>query len=104
MQILACGASIFNIIFTFAKLDDIPPRCWRHYYDISNSSHQETCHIIESTHIHFQAEFTVIHAALLAISATLASYCCKVVNCCSPAPKMPVITVQSPRVMSEETN
>ncbi|KAM7377677.1 hypothetical protein PAMA_014130 [Pampus argenteus] len=105
MQILACGASIFNIIFTFEKMDNVPPKCWRYYYDNANSSHHEaTCHIIESTQAHFYAEFTVIHAALLAISATLATYCCKVVNCCSPAAKIPVITVHSPPVTSGETN
>lgn len=37
---------------------------------------------------HFSAEIIVLEVALFAISATLAAYCCKVVNCCSPAPKM----------------
>uniref|UniRef100_A0A3B4BC28 Uncharacterized protein n=1 Tax=Periophthalmus magnuspinnatus TaxID=409849 RepID=A0A3B4BC28_9GOBI len=38
----------------------------------------------------------VIQVALFAISITLAVYACKVVNCCSPAPKVPVIMIQAP--------
>ncbi|KAM6894452.1 uncharacterized protein PEZ65_022130 isoform 2-T2 [Lycodopsis pacificus] len=55
-------------------------------------------HLPTSTNSHFFAEVVVIQAALFAISVTLAAYCCKVVNCCSPAPKMPVITVHVPPV------
>ncbi|KAG7235453.1 hypothetical protein INR49_002684 [Caranx melampygus] len=66
MEIVACGASLFNMI----------------------------CNL--STQSHFYAECVVIQAVLLAISATLAAYCCKVINCCAPDPKVPVITVQSP--------
>lgn len=97
MQIVACGASVFNIICTLVKMDNVPSYCWHYYYE--NSSHNaDTCHKIESSQDHFYAEGAVIQATLLAISAALAAYCCKVVNCCSPAPKMPVITVQAPPV------
>nr|XP_043878451.1 uncharacterized protein LOC122767139 isoform X2 [Solea senegalensis] len=50
------------------------------------------------THSHIAAEIGIVHAALFAISATLAAYSCKVVNCCSAAPRMTVITVQAPAV------
>ncbi|XP_061139938.1 uncharacterized protein LOC133157414 [Syngnathus typhle] len=36
------------------------------------------------------------NSSRFAISVTLAVYACKVVNCCGPAGKMPVITVQTP--------
>ncbi|KAM9425517.1 uncharacterized protein KZ484_010499 isoform 2-T2 [Pholidichthys leucotaenia] len=45
----------------------------------------------------------LIQAALIAISATLVCYSCKVANCCCPAPKMPVITVQVPPAPAEES-
>ncbi|XP_067379154.1 membrane-spanning 4-domains subfamily A member 4D-like isoform X2 [Channa argus] len=48
--------------------------------------------------VHLYAESAVMQALLFAISASLAAYCCKVVNCCGPDPKMPVITVQAPPV------
>ncbi|XP_053199861.1 uncharacterized protein LOC128384330 [Scomber japonicus] len=99
MQIVACGASCFNIIYTLVKVDSMVPYiCWHYDYDNSSAHNSEICHMIESTHSHFQAEGAIIEALLLAISAALVAYCCKVVNCCSPAPKMPVITVHTTAV------
>lgn len=46
------------------------------------------CFHLQSAQSHFYAESVVIQVTLVAISATLAAYCCKVVNCCAPAPKM----------------
>ncbi|XP_054457522.1 uncharacterized protein LOC129093507 [Anoplopoma fimbria] len=98
MQILACGASIFNLICCLIKMDSVPTLCWYQHYDFNATRIEETCQSIQSTHTHLYAEIMVIQAALLAISVTLAVYCCKVVNCCLPAPKMPVITVHMPPV------
>lgn len=96
MQIVACIASIFNFILTTIKMEEGPSYCWHYYYDNFTLHYGETCRNIENTHSHFYAESMVIQVVLVAISATLAIYCCKVVNCCAPAPKMPVITVQVP--------
>ncbi|XP_068444070.1 membrane-spanning 4-domains subfamily A member 4A-like [Clinocottus analis] len=95
MQIVACGASIFNLICTLVKMDMSPHSCWRYYYEANSTHLEDICYKIENTHSHFFAEVVVIQTALLAISITLAVYCCKVINCCSPAPKMPVITVHA---------
>ncbi|KAK5611249.1 hypothetical protein CRENBAI_019821 [Crenichthys baileyi] len=100
MQIVACVASTFNIIVCLTKMGESFMSCW-YYMSVSNdgnniSSYPEICHQIEIIHSHFFTGAVVIQATLLAISATLAAYCCKVVNCCGPPPKMPVITVQSP--------
>ncbi|MED6285544.1 hypothetical protein CHARACLAT_030345, partial [Characodon lateralis] len=100
MQVVACAASILSIILNFTKMGESLNTCWYHMYDSNDdnntSSYLEICHEIEMIHSHFFAGGVVIQATLLAISATLAAYCCKVVNCCGPPPKMPVITVQSP--------
>ncbi|XP_048092110.1 uncharacterized protein LOC125289374 isoform X6 [Alosa alosa] len=45
---------------------------------------------------HYSAEIKVVMATILGISITLATYCCKVIQCCSPAGFMPVITVNAP--------
>lgn len=37
---------------------------------------------------HLFVEGMVIQVTLIAIAVTLAAYCCKVANCCAPAPKM----------------
>ncbi|KAM8898834.1 membrane-spanning 4-domains subfamily A member 4A-like [Spinachia spinachia] len=95
MQIVACGACVFNLICTVFKMDQSVYLCW-HVYSDYNTTDLETCEKIESVNSHFFAEILVIQAALFAISVTLAAYCCKVVNCCSPAPKMPVITLHAP--------
>lgn len=98
MQIVACGASLFNMICILVKMDHMPSFCWAYYYDNITLHYGDICSNIESIHSHFYAEGVLIEAALLAISVTLAVYCCKVVNCCTPAPKMTVITVQAPAV------
>lgn len=96
MQIVACVACLVNVILSLIKMEDVPNFCYYYHYNDNFTLHYgEICHNIESTQSHFYAECVVIHVALLAISATLAAYCCKVANCCGPAPKMPVITVQA---------
>ncbi|XP_029382476.1 uncharacterized protein LOC115059027 [Echeneis naucrates] len=97
MQIVACCASIVNIICSLIKMDNILTFCWIYDHNFTEYT-AEICHKIENAQSHFHAECVVIHTALLAISVTLAAYCCKVVNCCTPAPKVPVITVQAPPV------
>ncbi|XP_038587153.1 uncharacterized protein LOC119912175 [Micropterus salmoides] len=101
MEIVACGASIFNTILTLIKMEDMPFYCWHYYYDNTTIHYGETCHKVENVQSHFYAECVVVQIALLAISATLAAYCCKVANCCGPAHKMPVITVQAPPVSQQ---
>ncbi|CAB1421324.1 unnamed protein product [Pleuronectes platessa] len=98
MQIVASGASLYNVVCSLIKMEDTPTYCWHYYYDNSTLRTGEICHSIENIRSHFYAESVLIHAALLAISVTLAAYCCKVVNCCAPAPRMTVITVQAPAV------
>lgn len=96
MQIVASGASVFNMICSLVKMEDLHYMCYSYRYDSNSSDNTKICQSVTNTHTHFFAESMVIHVALVAISLTLAGYCCKVVNCCSPAPKMPVITVQAP--------
>uniref|UniRef100_A0A1A8CZ90 Membrane-spanning 4-domains subfamily A member 4A-like n=1 Tax=Nothobranchius kadleci TaxID=1051664 RepID=A0A1A8CZ90_NOTKA len=92
MQILACGASIVNIICTLVKMGDWSHHCWYLHAD----KYQEVCHQIEFIFFNFYGGGVLVQATVLAISASLMAYCCKVVNCCGPAPKMPVIMVQTP--------
>lgn len=97
MQIVACTASIFNIILSLIKMNESSYGCYIYYYDHS-AAEMEKCRKYSDANSHFFAEGIAIQAALLAISFTLVAYCYKVINCCSPAPKMPVITVQAPPV------
>ncbi|XP_041842490.1 uncharacterized protein LOC121640710 isoform X2 [Melanotaenia boesemani] len=104
MQIVACGASIFNIICSLIKMEQMSFYCWRYYYDNESTTtpYNDICQQITNVHSHFYAGGVLIQVTLLAISATLAAYSCKVVNCCGPAPKIPVISIQTPPSNSVE--
>lgn len=96
MEILASVAAILNLIYNIVKMNDFPHYCYRYYYENRTYDYEESCRKIEAAHSHFFAEGVLIQVALFAISITLVAYTCKVVNCCSPAPKVPVITIQAP--------
>uniref|UniRef100_A0A4W5N9K6 Uncharacterized protein n=1 Tax=Hucho hucho TaxID=62062 RepID=A0A4W5N9K6_9TELE len=97
MQVVACVASVFNLIISVSNLAEHRDGygCWN-YVEINSTDHDYTCYSIINSTAHYFAELVLIHTALIAISVTLAAYCCKVVNCCSPEERMPVITVQVP--------
>lgn len=97
MQIVACAASIFNMILSLIKMNEPTFDCYHSYYD-HNPTDTDKCRSLLDANSHLFAEGVAIQAALLAISFTLVAYCYKVINCCSPSPKMPVITVQAPPV------
>lgn len=44
--------------------------------------------ILQNNQSNLLAENLIIQMTLIAIAVTLAAYCCKVANCCAPAPKM----------------
>ncbi|KAM9836552.1 uncharacterized protein ACBR49_018984 [Aulostomus maculatus] len=104
MQIVACVASVFNVIFIQYKFGSSLPYCYTYNFDHENETstqQYELCSLVERTHIHFFAKDILIQVTLFAISATLATYCCKVVKCCAPA-KVPVITVQTPPTVAPQ--
>uniref|UniRef100_A0A4W5K5H2 Uncharacterized protein n=1 Tax=Hucho hucho TaxID=62062 RepID=A0A4W5K5H2_9TELE len=89
MQVVACGASVFNLIVSVS--DMVGHRygygCWK-YVEITSTDHNDSCYSITASTGHYFAELVLINTALIAISVTLAAYCCKVVNCCSPGQQM----------------
>uniref|UniRef100_A0A673XX42 Uncharacterized LOC115167030 n=1 Tax=Salmo trutta TaxID=8032 RepID=A0A673XX42_SALTR len=95
MQVVACVASVFNLIVSVARMEAPSYVCWK-YSDVNITDYYKTCVLFNNSATHYFAELILIQTALIAISITLAAYCCKVVNCCSPGPRMPVITVQVP--------
>ncbi|KAG5261020.1 hypothetical protein AALO_G00299080 [Alosa alosa] len=65
-------------------------------HDEVNRAVHEACTMLLQVEDHYSAEIKVVMATILGISITLATYCCKVIQCCSPAGFMPVITVNAP--------
>uniref|UniRef100_A0A3Q3KJC1 Uncharacterized protein n=1 Tax=Monopterus albus TaxID=43700 RepID=A0A3Q3KJC1_MONAL len=106
MQIIACVASMINMICALMNMALIPSiHCYYDYGSYNSSSYDDghMCETVEKIHSHFYAGALLIHAVLLAISVTLAVFCCKVLNCCVPSPKVPVITIQASMSSTEET-
>lgn len=90
MEVLAAIASFFNLTFSLVKMMDVRLYCYR-----IDDEPLKSCRSAQAGHTHLFAELTVVHVALFAISVTLVVYAAKVVNCCAPAPKVPVITIQA---------
>uniref|UniRef100_A0A4W5K1C2 Uncharacterized protein n=1 Tax=Hucho hucho TaxID=62062 RepID=A0A4W5K1C2_9TELE len=95
MQVVACVASVFNLIISVSRMEAPSYVCWK-YSQGNLTDYYKTCVLFNNSASHYFAELVLIQTALIAISVTLAAYCCKVANCCSPGPQMPVITVQVP--------
>uniref|UniRef100_A0A3P8ZKP6 Uncharacterized protein n=1 Tax=Esox lucius TaxID=8010 RepID=A0A3P8ZKP6_ESOLU len=94
MQVVACIASVFNLHFSVFKLANRQFSCWHH--EFNNTSVDNICYSVMDSTTHFYAEWILIQTVLIAVSVTLAVYSSKVVNCCSPSQRMPMITVQVP--------
>ncbi|XP_030636418.1 uncharacterized protein LOC115817284 [Chanos chanos] len=94
MQVLACVASVFNFLLSTMELSEgfASHICWMH----ENGTEVKVCRWVTSVADHLVAGEMLVLAAQIAISATVAAYCCKVVQCCSPRAHMPVITVTVP--------
>ncbi|XP_024144574.1 uncharacterized protein LOC112156499 [Oryzias melastigma] len=96
MEIVASLASFCNIMMSLIENSWVDHKCWIFYEDKNSTSLLEVCLDLERVSTRFFAGSLLIHSALLAISITLVVYCCKVVKCCGPPPKVPMITVQTP--------
>ncbi|XP_048885395.1 uncharacterized protein LOC125751011 [Brienomyrus brachyistius] len=94
LQVLACLASISNMFVCASKMTFAvgPQFCWMHEH---NSTISRICQMMSDAYEHHQTNSFLVNTALVAISATLAAYCCKVVDCCCPKSKMPVITINN---------
>ncbi|XP_046905150.1 uncharacterized protein LOC124487125 isoform X1 [Hypomesus transpacificus] len=102
MQVVACVVSILNLLMEGADLglaSNFSETCWMSWNDNSTGVEHDNCMMLSTTHAHYTAENLLIQAVSVAISVTLAAYCCKVINCCSPTSRMPVITVQAPSTL-----
>ncbi|CAB1318601.1 unnamed protein product, partial [Coregonus sp. 'balchen'] len=87
MQVVACVASVFNLIISVSNMEGHNYGCWE--YGLGNrTDYYKTCLSFTNSAAHYLAEMVLIQTALIAISVTLAAYCCKVVNCCSRGPRM----------------
>ncbi|CAL8275866.1 unnamed protein product [Arctogadus glacialis] len=101
MQILAIAASVCCFILTLGQFENgVLHGCWMDEHSNETTIKESICKKMDHVFHNLHAGGTLVQTALVAISITLAVYCCKVINCCSPGSRMPVITVQAPSNLS----
>ncbi|XP_059379224.1 uncharacterized protein LOC132114864 isoform X2 [Carassius carassius] len=92
MQVVACMASVITI-FTHMRIFPTVYQCWAHEVE---SSQKTTCKNLNTGYENYLGIQKLVMAVHIALSATLAAFCCKVIQCCSPESNVPVITVNGP--------
>ncbi|XP_037387804.1 uncharacterized protein LOC108440106 isoform X1 [Pygocentrus nattereri] len=97
MQILTCVAAGVCFIINLVVTVDMGSvyACWQYNYE-NSTLHQDLCERMLEAHSHLVGLKMLCQAAQVAISATLAAFCCKVIQCCSPRASMPMIVVNAP--------
>ncbi|XP_043101592.1 uncharacterized protein LOC122349561 [Puntigrus tetrazona] len=90
MQVVACMASV---IFTFLHLNNSNDihHCW-----MPLDSQITTCRKLNISLENCLGLQNLVMMLQVALSTTLAAYCCKVIQCCSPVSRVPVITINRP--------
>ncbi|CAL8325568.1 unnamed protein product [Lota lota] len=102
MQILAIVSSVLTVFLMLREFDNSPLHfCWFYYHN-QTTAENILCERMGASSAHAYSHLYVggilVQLTLVAISVTLTVYCCKVINCCTPGSKMPVITVQAPPI------
>ncbi|KAK1796973.1 hypothetical protein P4O66_008373, partial [Electrophorus voltai] len=97
VQVVMCVVSVFCMITNLETEVENPGFrfCWR---DSQNStSGTILCGKLLDMYEHVMGVELLAEAAQIALSATLAAFCCKVIQCCSPRTSVPVIAVNTAR-------
>ncbi|XP_012690933.2 uncharacterized protein LOC105907193 [Clupea harengus] len=98
LQVFSCISCSITFLFTIS--DFLSRKIYDHgcayFEEENNGTYVGLCRMLAGAEEHYSAEAIVVLVTLIAISATLAAYCCKVIQCCSPVSHMPVITVNAP--------
>ncbi|XP_066578731.1 uncharacterized protein LOC136768421 isoform X2 [Amia ocellicauda] len=96
MEIIGCVCSVFVIYANLAIHTNSPIMysCWMHLD--KTMVEERVCQQLTEITDHISAEQLLVQVVITVLCITLAVYCGKAVRCCSPASRMPVITVNAP--------
>ncbi|XP_072543971.1 uncharacterized protein [Salminus brasiliensis] len=98
MQIVACATAVICFVMNFLSvlhsLGYDP--CWQLTFRKPKSIQLYICERLSVAYNHVEGLKVVVLAAQIAISVTLAAFCCKVIQCCSPRTSVPMIVVSAP--------
>ncbi|KAK2860582.1 hypothetical protein Q7C36_004748 [Tachysurus vachellii] len=92
MQVVACVFSVFCFLISWGLMLDnsMAHFCYEEYHNGTR------CERLLSIYEHISGIEMLVQATQIALSATLAAFCCKVIQCCSPKNNVPVIVVNTP--------
>ncbi|XP_066578638.1 membrane-spanning 4-domains subfamily A member 4D isoform X1 [Amia ocellicauda] len=96
MEIIGCVCSVFLIFANLAIHTNSPIMysCWMRWN--KTMVEERVCQQLTEITDHISAEQLLVQVVITVLCITLAVYCGKAVRCCSPASRMPVITVNAP--------
>ncbi|XDV17764.1 hypothetical protein PO909_023583 [Leuciscus waleckii] len=89
MQVVACLAGVICIFMHLSVYQMVFYHCW-------SEEESSICTHLRIAVENYRALQKLVLAVHIVLSATLAAYCCKVIQCCSPVSSVPVITVNRP--------
>ncbi|CAM4528795.1 unnamed protein product [Leuciscus chuanchicus] len=89
MQVVACLTGVICIFMHLSVYQMVLYHCW-------SEEESSICTHLRIAVENYRALQKLVLAVHIALSATLAAYCCKVIQCCSPVSSVPVITVNRP--------
>ncbi|XP_067255770.1 membrane-spanning 4-domains subfamily A member 4A-like [Chanodichthys erythropterus] len=95
MQVVTCLAYTFCLLITLNQHEN-PGSCWYFHNDSEIINENHTCLLLQEGFSHLSLLDQLMEASQIALSATLAAYCCKVIPCCTPRSNVPVIIMAPP--------
>ncbi|XP_066578717.1 uncharacterized protein LOC136768413 isoform X2 [Amia ocellicauda] len=96
MEIIGCVCSVFVIYANLVTLSYGPIiyNCW--HQQNKTMVQKRVCQQLTELGEHMYSERSLLQVVITVLCITLAVYCGKAVRCCSPASRMPVITLNAP--------
>ncbi|XP_060790344.1 uncharacterized protein si:ch211-212k18.8 isoform X2 [Neoarius graeffei] len=95
MQVVACVLSVICFFITSSLLLEYSVfySCWFDHHN--ETSQMSMCRRLSAIYQHTKGIELLMHVIQIALSVTLAVFCCKVIHCCSPRTNVPVIVVNT---------
>ncbi|XP_041093407.1 uncharacterized protein LOC121305730 isoform X3 [Polyodon spathula] len=96
-----CFILFFFGSFTVVNYPDYQAYCEYHFENETHSQELRLCQKYEIVKNYVVMEMDFVFLTQVAVSITIASYCCKAVQCCGAPRSVPVISVQQPSQQAE---
>ncbi|XP_077083868.1 uncharacterized protein LOC143736943 [Siphateles boraxobius] len=95
MQVVTCVTNTFFLMTSISQPAH-PGACWLYYDHNETIPENSTCTHVEEGFSYLTSLDQLMEATQIALSITLATYCCKVIPCCTPRSHVPVIAIMPP--------